>query len=74
MSEIINGIDKKLLKLFMKLLMKFEVLTEEDIIGIAGVMKSEDAIFEMTEWLNDNLSATETEIIKKAFAINGYDL
>jgi len=74
MGEKVNGIEKDLLKLFMKLLMTFEVLTEEDIVGISSIMKSEDAIFEMTDWLREHKDATETEIIKKAFEINKIDL
>ena len=74
MSEKIKGIEKDLIKLFMKLLMTFEVLTEEDIVGITSIMKSDDAIFEMTDWLREHKDVTETEIIKKAFAINGHDL
>ena len=61
--------NKELIKLFMKLLMTFKVLDEDDVIGIVGVLPNEDSIYIMTEWLNDNANATATEIINKSWSI-----
>jgi len=65
----IDNSNRELCKLFMKLLMTFKVLDEDDIIGIVGVLPNEDGIYKMTEWLNENVNATATEIINKSWSI-----
>ena len=64
--------NKPMTKAFMKLLMKFEVLAEADIIGIAGMLKTEDQMLEMTDWLEKNQEATETQILRKAMELSSH--